>query len=55
VIVGEAMVGSTFSLIFTQLGVVLWLAVVIVLSIVASIMTVRNATRLTINESLAYE
>jgi putative ABC transport system permease protein len=55
VIVGEAMAGSTFSLIFTPLGVVVWLAVVIVLSIVASIMPARNAARLTINEVLAYE
>jgi ABC-type lipoprotein release transport system permease subunit len=31
------------------------LAVVIVLSIIASIMPARNAARLTINEVLAYE
>jgi putative ABC transport system permease protein len=54
-IVGEAMAGSTFALNFTPLGVVLWLAVVIVLSIIASIMPARNAARLTINEVLAYE
>jgi putative ABC transport system permease protein len=35
--------------------VFLWLAVVIVLSIIASIMPARNAARLTINEVLAYE
>ena len=54
-IIGQAMVGSTFALIFTPLGVVLWLAVVIVLSIIASVMPARNAARLTINEVLAYE
>ncbi|MGB7095999.1 MAG: FtsX-like permease family protein [Anaerolineales bacterium] len=54
-IIGQAMAGSTFALIFTPLGVVLWLAVVIVLSIIASVMPARNAARLTINEVLAYE
>ena len=54
-IIGQAMAGSTFRLIFTTFGVFLWLAVVIVLSIIASIMPARNAARLTINEVLAYE
>jgi putative ABC transport system permease protein len=54
-IIGQAMAGSTFALSFTPFGVVLWLAVVIVLSIIASVMPARNAARLTINEVLAYE
>jgi putative ABC transport system permease protein len=54
-IIGQAMAGSTFALVFTPLGVVLWLAAVIVLSIIASVMPARNAARLTINEVLAYE
>lgn len=54
-IIGQAMAGSTFALIFTPLGVFLWLGVVIVLSIIASVMPARNAARLTINEVLAYE
>lgn len=54
-IIGQAMAGSSFALIFTPLGVVVWLAVVIVLSIIASVMPARNAARLTINEVLAYE
>jgi putative ABC transport system permease protein len=54
-IIGQSMAGSTFALIFTPFGVFLWLAVVIVLSIIASIMPARNAARLTINEVLAYE
>ena len=40
---------------FTPLGILLWLGVVIVLSIIASIIPARNAARLTINEVLAYE
>jgi len=54
-IIGQAMAGSTFALIVTPFGVVLWLAAVIVLSIIASVMPARNAARLTINEVLAYE
>jgi len=54
-IIGQSMAGSAFSLVFTPFGVLLWLAVVIVLSIIASIMPARNAARLTINEVLAYE
>ena len=54
-IIGETMAGSTFALHFTPLGISIWLAVIIVLSIIASIMPARNAARLTINEVLAYE
>jgi putative ABC transport system permease protein len=54
-IIGQAMAGSTFSLTFTPLGIILWLVVVIVLSIIASIVPARSAARLTINEVLAYE
>jgi putative ABC transport system permease protein len=54
-IIGQAMAGSTFSLVITPQGVFLWLAAVIVLSIIASVMPARNAARLTINEVLAYE
>jgi putative ABC transport system permease protein len=54
-IIGQAMADSTFALIFNPSGVVLWLAMVIGLSIIASVMPARNAARLTINEVLAYE
>ena len=54
-IIGQAMSGATFALTFTPLGVFVWLGVVVVLSIVASVMPARNAARLTINEVLAYE
>jgi putative ABC transport system permease protein len=54
-IVGEAMMGSALTLSFTPLGILIWLGVVIILSIFASIMPARNAARLTINEVLAYE
>ena len=54
-IVARAISDSDFTLVFTPLGVFVWLGVVVVLSIVASVMPARNAARLTINEVLAYE
>jgi len=54
-IISSAMAGSTFPLTITPMGMLIWLGVVIILSIIASIMPARNAARLTINEVLAYE
>ncbi len=54
-IIGNAIMGSPMKLIFTPIGIFIWLAVVLALSAVASIMPARNAARLTINEVLAYE
>ena len=54
-IIADSMMGSSMDLTFTPFGVFIWLGVVILLSIVASIIPARNAARLTINEVLAYE
>lgn len=54
-IISDSMMGSSMDLTFTPEGVVIWLGVVILLSIGASILPARNAARLTINEVLAYE
>ena len=54
-IIGETMMGSELKAQFTPLGIFLWLGIVIVLSIIASIMPAKNAAKLTINEVLAYE
>jgi putative ABC transport system permease protein len=54
-IISESMMGSAMDLTFAPEGVVIWLGVVILLSVVASIIPARNAARLTINEVLAYE
>ena len=54
-IISESMMGSSMDLTFTPEGVVIWLGVVILLSIAASILPARNAARLTIREALAYE
>ncbi len=54
-IVSEAMLGSPLPLTFTYQGFIIWLAAVLVLSVVASILPARNAASLTIREVLAYE
>jgi putative ABC transport system permease protein len=54
-IISQAMAGASFTLTFTPLGVFVWLGVVVLLSIIASVMPARDAARLTINEVLAYE
>ena len=40
---------------FTPIGVILWLAIVLVLSALASVLPARSAANLTIREVLAYE
>jgi putative ABC transport system permease protein len=54
-IVSEAMMGSPMELTITYQGFVIWLGVVLLLSVVASLFPARNAARLTIREVLAYE
>jgi putative ABC transport system permease protein len=54
-IVSEAMMGSLMQLTFTYQGTLIWLAAVLTLSVVASILPARNAASLTIREVLAYE
>ncbi len=54
-IVSLAIFGSPISVHFTYQGFIIWLLVVLVLSVVASILPARNAARLTIREVLAYE
>jgi putative ABC transport system permease protein len=54
-IISDSMMGSSMDLAFTPFGIYLWLGVVLLLSVIASIIPARNAARLTINEVLAYE
>ena len=54
-IIGEAMMGSSIELALTAEGAVIWLAVVVLLAVVASMLPARSAARLTIREVLAYE
>lgn len=54
-IVSVAVFQSPIDTVFTYTGYAIWLALVLVLSTVASILPARNAARLTIREVLAYE
>ncbi len=54
-IVSLAVFETPIEVVFTFTGYGIWLALVLVLSAVASIMPARNAARLTIREVLAYE
>jgi len=54
-IVSVAVFETSITVIFTYLGYVIWLGLVLVLSTIASIVPAHNAARLTIREVLAYE
>ncbi|HEV2667038.1 MAG TPA: FtsX-like permease family protein [Blastocatellia bacterium] len=54
-IVSVAVFETPIDVVFTYLGYAIWLALVLILSTVASILPARNAARLTIREVLAYE
>jgi putative ABC transport system permease protein len=54
-IITQAIFGTTASPALTVQGFALWLGVVVLLSVVASVIPARNASRLTIREVLAYE
>jgi putative ABC transport system permease protein len=53
--VGKAFGGVAFSFEFSLAGVVMWLVIIAVLSVVASLLPAWNASRLTVREVLAYE
>jgi putative ABC transport system permease protein len=54
-IISNAMLRSTVPLKLTLEGAAIWLAAVLGLSALASVLPARNAARLTIREVLAYE
>jgi putative ABC transport system permease protein len=54
-IIGQAMMGSSIDLVITAQGMIIWLGLVVVLAVVASLIPARNAARMTIREVLAYE
>jgi putative ABC transport system permease protein len=51
----RSLFGGSSNFGFTPIGFIIWMAAVVVLSVLASVMPARNATRLTIREVLAYE
>ncbi|PWH11847.1 MAG: hypothetical protein DDG60_16010 [Anaerolineae bacterium] len=54
-IVSLAVFETPIDVVFTPLGYLIWLGLVILLSVLASVLPARNAARLTIREVLAYE
>lgn len=54
-IISEAMINAPIPLAFTTQGILIWLGVVMLLAVLASVLPARNAARLTIREVLAYE
>jgi putative ABC transport system permease protein len=50
-----ALFGSPANFGFTPIGFILWFGMVVLLSVLASVIPARGATRLTIREVLAYE
>lgn len=54
-LISLAIFNSPSGFVFTAQGFLIWLGVVILLSLLASILPARNASRLTIREVLAYE
>jgi putative ABC transport system permease protein len=54
-VLGTSLFGLPLSLVPDWSGCVTWLFIVVVVSIVASLLPARNASRLTVREVLAYE
>ncbi|MCS7061755.1 MAG: ABC transporter permease [Anaerolineae bacterium] len=53
--IGELIVRSPLSFVFSAPGVLIWLAVVVVVSAAASVAPALNASRISVREALAYE
>jgi len=53
--VGDSMLSSPLNYAFSLIGLLAWLAIVLVISALASALPAHNASRLTIREVLAYE
>jgi putative ABC transport system permease protein len=53
--VGQAFGGVSFSFSYSVTGLLMWLAIIVILSLVASLLPAWNASRLTVRAVLAYE
>jgi len=51
---GHAMFGATLDYQYNWPAVLIWLGIVIVISVLASILPARGATRISVRDSLAY-
>jgi putative ABC transport system permease protein len=52
---GQVVMGSPLTWAYSVPGLWLWLVIVVILSVLASFIPARNASRLTVREVLAYE
>ena len=52
---GERLMNVPIVFVFSYTGMVFWLAIALILSVLASIVPARNAIRLTVRDVLAYE
>jgi putative ABC transport system permease protein len=53
--VGQAFGGVSFSFSYSVMGLLMWLVIIVILSLVASLLPAWNASRLTVRAVLAYE
>ena len=53
--VGTALLDSSPTYVFSNVGAIIWLVVVLVLALLASFLPARRASRLTVREVLSYE
>ena len=51
---GQTMLGIDLDYTFSFQGVIIWLVTILIISVVASVLPARNATRVSVQESLAY-
>jgi len=54
-LLGNAMFGQPFASIFVPEGLVLWLTIIIIISMVASLLPAQRASQISIREALSYE
>ncbi len=54
-VLGQGLFGTPFAFVLAWNSLLIWLAIVVVLSIIASALPAMNASRLTVREVLAYE
>jgi putative ABC transport system permease protein len=52
---GQAFFFQSLDFVFSPLGLIAWLAIVVIVSVVASLLPAYRATKMSVRETLAYE
>jgi putative ABC transport system permease protein len=55
IMIGQAFLEQNLDFIFVQSGPIVWLVIVVIVSVVASLLPAYRATRMSVRETLAYE